>query len=373
MANILKTEIKSSLGNLTQTIQSIKNSQTGVSKKEILALEGEVEFPYYLFKDSVDDNYDSIYIALKDVVSKTIKDISKEDRAKTAIIVGTSITDWNVVKAIETTIYDYKKTEYYSHKRSIDSYAKDLSDEFGLSGFTMTINTACTSSANAVLEASNLVDAKLYKYVVVIGLEIFSKIMSSGFCAMQLLSTSAIKPFSNDRDGTILGEAIVSILIGEDDSAWKVRGGFTNCDGVSITAVSEEGDEFVEIMQKALEVSDVKKEDIKVLKTHATGTNSNDISEINAISRFFDKDIKFTALKPYLGHTIGACGALEIAVFMACIDNGFVPKTLNHFNSINSDYTPILEDIECNDGIFMLNYFGFGGNNTSVILEKELV
>lgn len=371
MANILNAHLNSSLGDLNATLENIKKENINISKKSVQAVEGYDEIPYYLLQESISDTQDGIYPALKNIVQKSIQNLSDEDKKETAIIIGTSIIDWNVIDAIESTVYEYKRSEYYTKKRSIDSYAKDLSDELGLNGFSMTINTACTSSANALLEASNLVEAGLYKYVVVVGLEVFSFMMSSGFNAMQLLSSTNIKPFDNEREGMILGEGLASLLVGKDDSEWKVKGGYSNCNGVNITAVSAEGDEFVEVMQKALTLSQTKQEEITALKSHATGTLSNDLSEMNAISKVFDKDVLFTALKPYIGHTIGACGALEIAIFISCVDEGFLPKTLNHAESINPEFTPLSENKECSSGTFMFNYFGFGGNNTSLILEKE--
>ena len=154
------------------------------------------------------------------------------------------------------------------------------------------------------------------------------------------------------------------------DPRWS-KGGFSNCNSATITSVSESGDECVEVMQKALLNSNVKRDEITALKAHATGSFSNDLAEINAISKVFDSSLVFTALKPYIGHTIGASGVLEIALFMGAIDKGFIPKTLSCTESILSNFTPISKHKECSDGIFMCNYFGFGGNNISLIIKKE--
>jgi len=373
MANILQTSILSSLGDLNSTLESIKKAETGISTKAIRAIEGDVNMPYYRLSKSIEDTQEGIYPELKKIVEELLSGISKEDKKQTVIIIGTSIIDWHLIDAIESSNYEYKRKTYTSKKRSIDSYAKDLSEEFELNGFTLTINTACTSSVNAILEASNLIDAGIYKYAIVVGLEIYSQMMSSGFYAMQLLSQTTIKPFDTQRGGTILGEAVAGVLLGNDESEWHIKGGSSNCNGVSITAVSREGDEFVEMMHNALKTSQTSVEEITAIKAHATSTDSNDISEVNAISKVFDESVLFTALKPYIGHTVGACGALEIALFMACIDDGFLPKTLNHVNPILKNYQPLLEHTACSHGTFMLNFFGFGGNNTSLILKKDFL
>lgn len=357
MANILKTSFLSSQGDKTATLNAVKSQSIRMGEKEVLAIEGDVKIPYYSFKEEVKDTQRSIYKALYAQVEAVVNELTKEEKAETILLIGTSIIDWNIADAIEA-----KDKEFISKKLSIDTYAKELSVAFGFNGFTLSINTACTSSANALLEANNLLNAGVYKRAVVVGCEIFSHIMSSGFNAMGLLSMTSIKPFSQTRDGMILGEGVVALLLGNDDSLWSIKGAFSNCNGVNITAVSPEGDEFSEVMKNALISAKIKPKDITALKAHATATPSNDLSELNAIQKVFGEDVVYTALKPYLGHTVGACGLLEMALFMECIDNGFVPKTCN-----------TQEVLACKSGTFMMNYFGFGGNNTSIIIKKEML
>jgi len=368
MANILKTSFLSSQGDKTATLNAVKAQKICMNEKEVLAIEGNVKIPYYCLEVEVKDTQSSIYKALYTQVEAVVKELSKEQKKETILIIGTSIIDWNIADSIEA-----KDKEFSSKKLSIDTYAKELSSAFGLDGYTLTINTACTSSANALLEADNLLNAGVYKYAVVASCEICSHIMSSGFNAMQLLSPSSIKPFSRSRDGMILGEAIVAFLLGSEVTPWSIQGAFSNCNGVNITAVSPEGNEFSEVMQKALISANIEAKNITALKAHATSTLSNDLSELNAIEKVFEKDIIFTALKPYIGHTVGACGLLEMALFMECIDSGFIPKALDTTNSMSSEYHLLNENTSCVEGTFMMNYFGFGGNNTSIIIKKEQI
>ncbi len=371
--SLLKCAIKSAQGDLRQTISAIKNSNINISTKIVSTFDAEMEIPYFLLQNRVEDSQKSIYKELKDIVSKIVVDLDKDDREKTALLVGTSLVDMNIVDVVNDSVYEYKRTPYYSSKKSIDSYAKDLVDEFGLNGFSMSVSTACTSSVNALLEASNLIQSGAFKYVVVLGVDIFSEMMSNGFSSMKLLSLGVQKPFDISRDGLVLGEAIAGILVGTESSSWVLKGGYSNCNSANITSVSASGEEYADVMQKAMHISNTNIGDITALKAHATSTPTNDMSEINAIKQLFDKDFRFTAIKPYIGHTLGACGILELAIFMSCVDDGFIPKTINHQDSIIDKYTPISEHLECKDGTFMLNYFGFGGNNTSIIIKKELV
>lgn len=312
------------------------NCAKSLSKRE---LEDGTIIPYFSLQKPIKQNQEEIYAAIKEVVLKVLP----KDRSKTALIVGTSLVDWHLVDAINACAYE-KKEPYSSKKRSIDSYAKDLASEFGLSSFTMTINTACTSSANALLEAKNLINASVVEKVIVVGLEVFSPVMSSGFAAMELLSKSKPKPFETNRDGLVLGEGVGAILLGKDESSWELVGGFSNCNSETITSVSSSGEECVEVMNKALKNSSLHVEDITLLKAHATGSQANDEAEMNAIKKVFTKEPTIITLKQHIGHTIGASGVLEIAY--------------------------LLQRREENETI-MCNYFGFGGNNTSLILRKN--
>ncbi|MCF6173873.1 MAG: 3-oxoacyl-ACP synthase, partial [Campylobacteraceae bacterium] len=214
-------------------------------------------------------------------------------------------------------------------------------------------------------------NAGVIEQAIVIGLEIFSPVMSSGFYLMDLLSKTIPKPFDIDRDGLVLGEAIAGIVLGKKSSNWSLAGGFSNCNSQTITSVSQSGQECVEVMQKTLQNCALEAEDITALKAHATGSNSNDEAEINAIGKVFESNLKFTALKPYIGHTIGASGVLEIALMIGCINDNFLPKTIFHNTSISPNFQPICKHEEMSSGVFMCNYFGFGGNNTSLIIKRS--
>ena len=370
--NILAYDTMCSLGDLKQSVEMIEESKVSISSKSIKIGEQKSEIPYYLLKSKIKQNRNDIQKALESMLIKLLAKLDKQKLDSTALIVGTSLIDWYLVDSINSCAYEYKKEPYNSQKRSIDSYAKDLALKYGLSEFSMTINTACTSSANALLEAKNLIVEDIVEQAIVLGIEIYSPVMSSGFYMMDLLSKTKPKPFDAKRDGLVLGEAIAGIVLGKKSSNWSLEGGFSNCNSQTITSVGQSGQECVEVMQKALENCALNTEDITALKAHATGSNSNDEAEINAIKELFPPNLIFTALKPYIGHTIGASGVLEIATLIGCIDKGFLPKTLFCNLPISSIYQPLNRHKRCERGTFMCNYFGFGGNNTSLIIKKKL-
>jgi 3-oxoacyl-[acyl-carrier-protein] synthase I len=369
--NILDYALRCSQGDASETLEAIKNLNVKVSCKEVSTLENIVQTPYYLLNEKIEEDVDEMKQAIKELVEEISSKMSAEKKSKTALIVGTSLVDTNLVNSIENSVYESARKPYSSTKKSIDSYASEISQELGFNPFTMTISTACTSSMNALLEARNLINSGVVEYAIVIGVEIFSQMMSDGFSSMKLLSSDMQRPFDISRDGLVLGEAIAAVLVGKESSPWSLLGAYSNCNSLTITSVSPSGEEYAEVMQRAMKLSGIGAKDITALKAHATSTPANDMAEINAIAKVFTPDVEFTALKPYIGHTLGACGILELAIFISCIDEGFIPQTLNHKESIMEEYVPLTEHKPCSSGLFMLNYFGFGGNNTSVIIKRE--
>ena len=369
--SLLDYTLRSSQGDLYDTLQVMKSGDVNIGIKRVETLAEVVEIPYYILDESISEDVDKIKELIKDEVKKLTDKLSKEQKGATALLVGTSLVDQNIVDAVESSLYEYKKEKYQSVKKSIDFFASQIAQELSLHPFTMTVSTACTSSVNALLEAKNLINSGVVEYAIVVGVEIFSQMMSNGFSSMKLLSSDLQRPFDTQRDGLILGEAVAAVLVGKEESLWSLKGGYSNCNSLNITSVSPTGEEYAEVMREAMRLSNITREDITALKTHATSTPTNDMSEIHAIEQVFEPSVVFTALKPYVGHTLGACGVLELAILMAVVDSGFIPKTLNHKSSIIEEYRPLQEHLNCHSGTFMLNYFGFGGNNTSIIIKKE--
>jgi 3-oxoacyl-[acyl-carrier-protein] synthase-1 len=87
----------------------------------------------------------------------------------------------------------------------------------------------------------------------------------------------------------------------------------------------------------------------------------------------FNRVPPFFSLKPYIGHTLGGCGSAELILMMESIDAGFIPSSAN-FSKMDETLglAPLRHSFEVKYGKFLLNYFGFGGNNTSFVIEKRL-
>lgn len=249
-------------------------------------------------------------------------------------------------------------------------------ERFGMEGGNYSFITACTSSANALLYAASLIEAGRIAKALVVGYDLFNHLGFYGFEGLKSIASGDYKPFDRQRDGLILGEACgAAVLSGErrkpNDFMWL--GGANLCDTYGVTSHDEEGIAVAETMNRALQRAGVEPGDISAIKAHATGTENNDRTECAAMGITFGRRIPpVTCLKPFIGHTVGACGVSEMILFTESVRAGFIPATPG-FGEIDEELnlSPLTENREAGEGIFMLNYFGFGGNCTTLIVSNR--
>ena len=128
-------------------------------------------------------------------------------------------------------------------------------------------------------------------------------------------------------------------------------------------------------MEQALNKAKLTIKELTCLKAHATGSENSNLSEVTAIDKLFKKHNQKTdvvILKPYIGHTLGACGTNEIVLLCESIKNNFLPKTINFYEKYSDiSFTPLLENKYINQATILFHFIGFGGSNTSIILSNE--
>jgi 3-oxoacyl-[acyl-carrier-protein] synthase-1 len=249
-----------------------------------------------------------------------------------------------------------------------------LCERLQITADAFNINTACTSSANALLFAHNMIRQGRLKHAIVIGLERYNETTISGFYSLQLLAQSRIAPFDAERDGIILGEACSVMILGPESTSAEtyLLGGETRLDPYGVTTANPDGSSIAQVLERAMQKTGTEKSDVRAIKAHGTATRLNDASEANGIMSVFPEATPaVTALKPYVGHTLGACGALEAALFADAIEQGEIPATPNTtIPDPELDLIPIRSQEKAADGKYLLNFFGFGGSNTVLVMEK---
>ena len=251
-----------------------------------------------------------------------------------------------------------------------------------MSGPILTVTTGCSSSANALLLAAEMIQRGRVRRAIVIGAEGLGAVTLAGFASLLLLDEDGCRPFDRDRAGLQIGEAVAALMLETDDHAVPqvtaarlpptalLMGGANRCDFHHLTSARPDGGVMAAVMQDALDEAGLDAGQISVIKAHATGSIDSDAAEASAIRTVFGASPPpVTALKRYLGHTLGACGAVETAAMLGCIADGFIPAAAG-FDKIDPTLKiePIRTSLPAAPGACLLNFFGFGGNYTSLVI-----
>ena len=260
--------------------------------------------------------------------------------------------------------------------------AQQIAAAYGMRGRQFTLTTACSSSANALLLASEMLNAGLCKRALVIGAEGLCATTLSGFQSLMLLSPDGCRPFDKHRQGLQLGEGLASLLLETVPSASSaldkgcyLRGGANLCDTYHPASAAPAGGIMAEVMQQALASSGLTPGAIDLVKIHGVGSRDSDGAEAAALHQVFGRRRPpLTGLKRYIGHTLGASGALETALLSGCLAHNFIPATAG-FATLDDDLalSPLRGAMNAAPASaarhVLMNYFGFGGNYTSLVMR----
>ncbi len=260
-----------------------------------------------------------------------------------------------------------------------------------LKGPCHTIQTACASGTDAIGSAFLAIRSGFIEMAVAGGCETpITKLSLAGFSRLHALSDShndepkkASCPFDKNRDGFTMGEGAGILVIESEASALKrnatilgeIIGYGASCDAFHITAPNPEGIGAAKAMQRAIEMSGLKNEDIDYINAHGTSTPANDVMETNAIKLVFKdyaKDIKISSTKSMTSHLVGAAGAVEAIICVKSLEEGFYPATINYQTpdeECDLNYIPN-KGIEANMDYALSESLGFGGHNGVLIFGK---
>jgi 3-oxoacyl-[acyl-carrier-protein] synthase II len=265
-----------------------------------------------------------------------------------------------------------------------------VSIRFGAQGPNSATCTACTASAHALGDASEIIRRGAADVMIAGGSEAAVCAMGiGGFAAMRALSTRnddperSSRPFDRDRDGFVLGEG-AGVLVLEELEFAKARGaqiyaelvGYgMSADAYHMTAPSEDGDGAYRVMQAALESAGVQPNAIDYINAHGTSTPHNDRIETVAIKRCFGdhaERLVISSTKSMTGHLLGAAGGLEAGITVLALHRQMVPPTINLDNpdpDCDLDYVPHTPR-ECRMTYALSNSFGFGGTNGALLFKR---
>jgi nodulation protein E len=335
--------------------------------------------------DMIDRFAQFAVVAAREAVVQSGIEWTPELKENSAIVTGSCIGGQTTENQGFWDVYKLGKPRVHPMtipKTMANAGASAISQEFGITGPAFTIATACSSSTHAIGQAYMMVRSGMSDVALTGGSEApFSYGLLKAWEAMRVVSPTACRPFSKDRNGMILGEGAAMLVIETLDHALargetpivEIVGFGMSSDAHHITQPSAEG--AAKAIRMALRDGGLAPEQIDYINAHGTGTLANDSTETCALKMAFGAHagkLAISSTKAMHGHTLGAAGAIETAAAIVAITGGILPPTIN-FNErdpeCDLDYVPNCPrraDVE----YALSNSFAFGGLNAVIALRR---
>ncbi len=346
----------------------------------------------YLPKDLIrktDPFMQYAYIAAEEAIKQSNIDIVPE---RTGITMGTAMS------GIATTAFTQDALSGASHKKVGPRFipkilgniaAANISINYNIQGPSFTISTACSSGGDAINMACMCIQSGKADVMIAVGAEsvlcplvIYSLANAKALSRRNDTPKTASRPFDITRDGFVIGEGGGALVIETEAHALargaKIYAEIKSCgntsDAYHVTAPHPEGRGAIACMKQALSDAKLSPSDIGYINAHGTATNKGDAVEIEAIKNIFTDKLPFvSSTKGATGHMMGAGGITETIACIKTIETGIIPPTIN-LNEVDPECSGV--DLVANTAkkaeinYAMSNAFGFGGQNSSVIVGK---
>lgn len=266
----------------------------------------------------------------------------------------------------------------YSHSQDMFTLPAFVRSALGLSGPAIAVSTACSSSAKVFATAARYMQAGLCQAALVGGVDSLCLMTLHGFHSLQLVSASPCRPADAGRDGINLGEAAGFALLEWPEACANpashpaLLGFGESGDAYHMSAPHPEGAGAASAMQSALDRAGLQAADIDWVHLHGTGTPANDKAEDLAMQQVFGPGKAGSSTKGWCGHTLGAAGIMGFGIAALAMEHSLVPASRNTLQvdpEIRSDI--VLENRAQPVSRVMVNAFGFGGSNASLVVGRS--
>lgn len=330
--------------------------------------------------------------AAREAVSDAGYRISPENDINTGVFVGVSVNAMEIIEKQVTVLNSSGPSGMspFTVAGSLpNSAAVHISVDLGIKGCSATISTGCSSSLNAIGYAFEMIRSGRMRAAVCGGAEApVTPSILGAFCAAGVLSAknetpeSASRPFDRCRDGYILSEGAAMLFIETLDSAlarnakiYAEIGGFgSTMEAVSIYKMDESGAEAARAVKNALDDAGIKPGEVDYVSAHGSSSMLSDIRETRALKMVFGShasDIKVSSVKSMIGHPLGLSGGIQAAATVLAASKGCIHPTINYVYrdpECDLNYVPN-ETMRKRIRRAVINSFGMGGNNASVLLH----
>src|SRR5215469_549452 len=318
----------------------------------------------------------------------------EEVRERTGVMIGSGIGGLPGITEGALTLHERgprRISPFFIPANLINLASGHVSIRYGFTGPNHAVVTACSTGAHAIGDAARLIMLDDADVMVCGGTEAaVCRLGLAGFAAARALSTAfndapprASRPWDEERDGFVMGEGAVILVLEEYEHARQrgakiyaeVIGYGMSSDAFHLTAPAEDGKGAFRSMRNALRRARIAPEKIDYINAHGTSTPLGDEVELGAVKRLFGEhayELSMSSTKSAIGHLLGAAGSVEAIFSILAIRDGVVPPTLNLDNpspSCDIDLVPKQAKERRVDHV-LSNSFGFGGTNASLIFAR---
>ena len=277
---------------------------------------------------------------------------------------------WTFKEYIKTEIFD--KSKFGIDRNCLANVTEFVSEFYGLEGPSFCVSTACTSGVKAIIEAQRLIKSDICDAVICGGVDSLNTLTINGFNSLSILSQKPSQPFSKNREGINIGEGAGLFLLSRDEiSNVVVAGSASNCDAFHMTQPDFSAKMAISCIEEALKKAGMR--GVDYVNLHGTGTQANDKMEAKAVNLTLGS-VYASSLKPQIGHTLGAAGAIEstICVMLCMEENSTLPPHVydgvydESLEAINLVKSGTKFDVKT----AMSLSFAFGGDNAAIIFKR---
>lgn len=298
--------------------------------------------------------------------------------SRTALIVASTVGGMCLTDELYRDANIVNPSSKYLEIYDCASVAIDMQETYQIGGIINTINTACSSSANAIHFGARLLKRGLADTVICGGVDSLAKFTINGFNALGILSNEACRPFDHARKGLNLGEAAAFLVLQKEQDVQRAHAVFTGAgnsnDAYHASSLSPTGDGPYLAMEAALSDAGIDSSQIDYINAHGTGTENNDLVESEAMTRLFGEVPYFASSKSITGHTLGAAGALEAVFCIMALQNQELYPSISWAAPIaETKIVPLVSYQRAAITHVMSNSFGFGGNCSSLVFSKAIL
>lgn len=307
--------------------------------------------------------------------------LSGLDPSRVAVVLGSSTSGVLEGERAVAEVHRHGEPppDFHYFQQEVGSPSVFLADELGTSGPSLTISTACTSSAKSLISAARMLDAGLCDVALAGGVDSLCGLTVNGFDALESVAHEVCNPFSRHRDGINIGEGAALFLMSREPGGLRLMGWGESSDAHHISAPDPEGRGAERAMREALASAGVEPGALAYLNLHGTGTIKNDLMESHAVARVVGESVPAASSKGMIGHTLGAAGATEagfcwLALHPEYGDGQLPPHVWDGEADPALARLRFAREGERADGrrrIAMSSSFAFGGSNAVLVLGED--